>query len=287
MLQHTFCHIHRISERKERELWAAGIHSWQAAIAADSLGVARVNHDTLKRNLDESLARLHHGDSHYFAQHLPSQQLWRLFSDFRHRIGYLDIETTGLSGHFDKVTTVAVYDGQEIHTYVQGRNLDRFPKDIRRYEVLVTYNGKCFDVPFIEAFFRTKLPQVHLDLRYILKRLGFTGGLKGCEHKMGLNRGELEGVDGFMAVLLWGEYQNNGNAHALDTLLRYNVQDVLSLEVLLVRAYNLLLAATPFARSGSLDLPKQPENPFPADALTLRRLMRQFGWHYGEERFRR
>ncbi|MEW6742382.1 MAG: ribonuclease H-like domain-containing protein [Planctomycetota bacterium] len=243
----------------------------------------RVSHDALKRHLDESLARLDRADPYYFAERLPNAQQWRLFPDFRHRVAYLDIETTGLSGDFDEVTTIAIYDGQAIHTYIQGENLERFPKDIRHYDVLVTYNGKCFDVPFLEAFFRMKLPQVHLDLRYILKRLGFTGGLKGCERKLGLHRGALEGVDGFMAVLLWGEYKNEASARALDTLLCYNVQDVLSLEVLLVKAFNLLVGATPFARECTLEVPVQPENPFPADVKIVRRLMKRVPWHYEDE----
>lgn len=40
-----------------------------------------------------------------------------------------------------------------IKTYVQGQNLDEFAGDIRSYQVIITYNGKSFDIPFIESFF--------------------------------------------------------------------------------------------------------------------------------------
>ena len=35
MLQHTFCHLPGISVTTERQLWAAGIDSWDAALAVD------------------------------------------------------------------------------------------------------------------------------------------------------------------------------------------------------------------------------------------------------------
>jgi len=38
-------------------------------------------------------------------------------------------------------------------------------------------------------------------------------------------------------VLLWNEYQKTGDQKALDTLLAYNVQDMIILENLMVKAY--------------------------------------------------
>jgi uncharacterized protein YprB with RNaseH-like and TPR domain len=78
--------------------------------------------------------------------------------------------------------------------------------------------------------------QAHLDLRYILKSLGHSGGLKSCEHQLGLARGDLEGVNGYFAVLLWKNYRN-GNKKALDTLLAYNIVDTVNLEKLMMYAF--------------------------------------------------
>jgi uncharacterized protein YprB with RNaseH-like and TPR domain len=46
---------------------------------------------------------------------------------------------------------------------VQGDNLNDFMHDIREYSTVVTYNGKSFDVPFIERFFRIKMHHTHID----------------------------------------------------------------------------------------------------------------------------
>jgi uncharacterized protein YprB with RNaseH-like and TPR domain len=120
-------------------------------------------------------------------------------------------------------------------------------------------------VPCIEACLDCRLPQAHLDLRYLLKSLGYTGGLEGCERALGMTRPGLEDIDGYFAVLLWAEYQRTGKEAALETLLAYNVEDVLTLERLAVLAYNRKLEQTPFAGSRQLPQPKTAANQFRAD----------------------
>jgi hypothetical protein len=99
--------------------------------------------------------------------------------------------------------------------------------------------------------------------------LGFKGGLKGCERQLGLDRGDLKDIDGFFAVLLWGEYQRTGDQKALDTLLAYNIQDTINLETLIVTAYNMKLKETPFYESHCIEEPTLPGNPFIADLGTV------------------
>jgi uncharacterized protein YprB with RNaseH-like and TPR domain len=60
-----------------------------------------------------------------------------------------------------------------------------------------------------------------------------------------MDRGDLNDIDGFFAVLLWDEYQRTGDQQALDTLLAYNIQDTVTLENLVVTAYNMKLKDTP------------------------------------------
>jgi len=280
MLSNTFCHIPRVSPKVEERLWAEGLLSWEAMQKASKLPVTRVTLETVQRHIQESLLNLEDDNPHYFADHLPANLQWRLFPEFRHSIAYLDIETTGLSAGANAVTTIALYDGLTIKYYIQGQNLGDFARDIEEYKLLVTYNGKCFDIPFLRQTFGLPLQQAHIDLRYVLFKLGFRGGLKGCEKQMGIERHELEGVDGFMAVCLWEDYQRRHNSRALDTLLAYNIADVLGLETLLVKAYNLLLKPTPFETTHTISLPTPPENPFKADVSTLRRLMSELPWHY-------
>ena len=260
MIQNTFCHLPGITTTVERQLWADGVTCWDHLRQCTHPKVAR-KLTSLDVHITESTTRLRDADPAYFANRLASREHWRLLGDFRDGIAYLDIETTGLSS-YDHLTTIALYDGRQVRHYIHGQNLDDFGRDIREYRLLVTYNGKCFDVPFIERALGVRLPQAHVDLRYVLKALGYSGGLKGVEKRLGMDREELEGVDGFLAVLLWREYQRRGDREVLETLLAYNVQDVLNLETLAVFAYNQNVKTTP------LGLTLAPAKPLRRDCQT-------------------
>jgi uncharacterized protein YprB with RNaseH-like and TPR domain len=276
MLRNTFCHIPGIGPRTERDLWGAGLTSWDAALAQDTARPASLRPSCLD-HLRESVARHAAGDAAYFSARLSAAQQWRLFAAFRDRCAYLDIETTGMASWRDQVTTVTLYDGRSVRCFVRGDNLDDFPAAVAAYRVLVTYNGRCFDVPFLERCFGIALDQAHIDLRYVLKGLGISGGLKRCEQQCGLRRGDLEEVDGYMAVQLWHE-QRRGSRTALETLLAYNVQDTVNLETLLVLAHNRHVADTPFAASHALELPAPAVNPFRPDAGLVQRLAAARRW---------
>ena len=170
------------------------------------------------------------------------------------------------------ITTIALYDGHEIKTYVHGQNLEDFIDEIYKYKVIVTYNGKSFDIPFIESFFNIRLNHAQIDLRYVLYRLGYRGGLKGVERQLGTDRGNLRDVDGFFAVLLWDEYLKTKNRQVLETLLAYNVQDTITLENLMVTAYNMKLKRTPFFDNLLIEESTPPVNPLSADLATIDRI---------------
>lgn len=250
--------------------------SWDALDQAASTLGARQN-ERLNSHLEESQRQLTDGNASFFSRTMPASEHWRLYPDFRDSVAYVDIETTGLGGAGDHITTIALYDGRTIRHYVHEQNLADFAQDIRDYRLLVTYNGKCFDLPVLRASFGIALDQAHVDLRYVLASLGYKGGLKGCERRLGLDRGDLTGVDGYFAVLLWREYQMRKNPQALETLLAYNIRDVVNLESLLIHAYNLKAAQTPFGSSVALAQPPQPSEPFQAHAPTIQRLLRQYG----------
>ena len=269
MLQNTFIHIQSIGAITEQRLWESGLSNWDAFSDDISIPLSGKRRYLLQQGIEESRQHLYQNNPVYFSKCLPANQSWRLFPEFKNSTAYLDIETTGLDRQFNKITTIALYDGQEIKTYVNGQNLDDFIKDIQQYKVIVTYNGKSFDIPFIEGFFNIRLNHAQIDLRYVLYSLGFRGGLKGVERQLGNDRGNLRDVDGFFAVLLWNEYQKNGDQKALDTLLAYNVQDTVTLENLMVTAYNLKLRQTPFYDNLLIDESTLPANPFRADLTTI------------------
>lgn len=264
MLQHTFCHINGIGTKTEKMLWQSGILSWGDWHEHPRHKLSKRSRLEIPEIFETSLDALEKNDPLFFCDRLGVDDQWRIFSHFRNSTCFLDIETTGLSME-SEITTIALYDGTRINYYINGHNLHDFVEDIQNYTVLVSYNGKGFDVPFLQKFFQIELNQAHIDLRFVLARLGFKGGLKGCEKQLGINRGALDGVDGYFAVLLWHRYQQYNDEKALETLLAYNIEDTVNLERLLVEAYNRNLAKTPFAEELFLPYPPAPELPFQPD----------------------
>ena len=123
MLRHTFCHIPGIGEKTERQLWSAGLTTWDAVLDQEnrrrSGPARRLPADLLRESAEHHAGR----NPGWFADRLPPAECWRLFADFRDRCAYLDIETTGME-YYDQITTITLYDGRSIRTYVQGRNLE-------------------------------------------------------------------------------------------------------------------------------------------------------------------
>ena len=182
----------------------------------------------------------HLADAAYFAARLQAGEHWRLFKHFRPRAAYLDIETTGTVWPGLLVTVVGLYDGRNMRQFIQGHNLQQFPRALAEFDLLVTFNGTQFDLPVLKAYFpELQLPPAHVDLRFLMARLGFKGGLKKIEPRFGIRRPKaVDGMDGYMAVLLWQRYQR-GDRGALDLLLTYNREDVINLEVLMDAAFHM------------------------------------------------
>jgi len=246
MLHHSFSHIPSVGVTTERRIWSSGIGSMDEFIESPPDFLSQNKSKKLTNHIQLSKEKIITKDARYFYVNLPSKEHWRMFKEFQDSTVYLDIETTGLGSPGDIITTIALYDGQSIKYYINGKNLNDFKNDIVKYGVIVTYNGKTFDIPFIENYFGINISHAHLDLRYILYSLGYSGGLKSCEQQLGIGRtGSLADVDGFFAVLLWNDYKKKRNEKSLETLLSYNIEDVLNLEYLMIEAYNKKLQEIP------------------------------------------
>jgi uncharacterized protein YprB with RNaseH-like and TPR domain len=240
MLCHTFQHIPGLGERRERALWRRGISTWDDLLAApQDSGLP----PTLLRDAQAiiylSQEALRQGNIYFFAQLLPVREHWRLYGDFQDVTAYLDIETGPLGHGRQGITVIGLFDGQEFRSFVRGDNLHTFEAYLRRYDLLVTFNGKSFDLPMIERELGIPIYQAQIDLRLFLHQLGCHGGLKRIERQWGIYReDEIAGLTGFDAVLLWARYRH-GDAAALQRLIAYNRADVVNLEVLLKRGYEL------------------------------------------------
>jgi uncharacterized protein YprB with RNaseH-like and TPR domain len=266
MLRHTFVHVPGIGEKRERDLWQRGFTDWTAFRNGHPEGGWR---DLILEHLDDARA----------AAELPRRESWRLAREFPGRTVFLDIETTGLSFTADSVTCVGVSDGARTRAFVRGRDLDAFPESLDSVDLLVTYNGSSFDLPVLRsAFPRVDFDRFHhIDLRIPLHRLGVKGGLKGAERQLGIVRDRsLDGVDGFMAVLLWRAHRS-GSPTALDTLIRYCLEDVANLKPLLALAYNRLVAGLPL-KVEPIDDDTRPPIAHEADPELVAALLRKSAW---------
>ena len=117
-------------------------------------------------------------------------------------------------------------------------NLNEFEIEMAAYDIMVTFNGSNFDIPHLKkAFPGISLPPSHIDLMFLMKNLGYSGGLKKIEKSFDLRRApEIDGLNGYDAVRLWQAYLN-GHESALDLLLDYNAADILNLQPLMEFAF--------------------------------------------------
>lgn len=246
MLTNSFLLLDRIGEQTEKNLWENGITDWQDYRSADS--IPRVSdrrkqqHDGFLQKAEKNLEK---SNGAFFDHAVPQSEQWRIYREFQNEVAYLDIETTGLEPERNDITTISIYDGDEARTLVKGQDLTekRLAKELSQHSLLVTFNGKRFDVPFIKEHFDVRFDMPHVDLMYACKKLGLTGGLKSIEKQIGLSREEVDDIDGREAIRLWKQYKR-GDEDALETLVTYNQKDVINLEPLMDETYTRLTDQT-------------------------------------------
>ena len=202
--------------------------------------------------------------------------------------GFFDIETTGLSGGTGTYCFLAALgtfteNAFRVRQYFLADLLEErammtvLTDDLRSCEVVVTYNGRCFDVPCVDTrmlLARFPSPFEHaynLDLLYTVRRL-YRHRLESCrlsdaeQGLLGFQRDD--DIPGWMAPSLYFDYLRAGRVAPLRGVLRHNRDDVLSTLGLLAHATEL------FAN----------ESPKPEDAVALARWWEQTG---GGERARK
>ncbi|MFW6448828.1 MAG: ribonuclease H-like domain-containing protein [Halobacteriota archaeon] len=225
-VENSFIPVRGVGQRTEQRLWREGITHWNA-FEPEVLG-GRTGR-RVEAFIDTASERLAAGDAAFFAEAFPTKCRWRLYENFRESTVFLDNETTGLSQRHHDVTVVSLHDATGTRTLVRGRDLtrERLCDALDGADLLVTYNGRRFDVPFLERAFDLPIDLPHLDLMYPCRRLDLTGGLKVVERTLGVDRDEPD-ISGRDAVRLWRRYEA-GDSAALDTLIRYNRDDTVNL----------------------------------------------------------
>ncbi len=237
MLRNTFLFLPKVRAATEQKIWRQGISDWNEFIEARKVyGFSAVRKENAHRKIHEFKAELWNDNLNYLAKSLPGSEHWRLYDTFRDEAVFLDIET---NGYYGGITVIGLYDGDDTKTFIRGYNLDRslLEKELEKHKLVVTFNGSSFDLPVIERFFGLRVHKPHVDLRHVCARVGLTGGLKSIEKQVGIRRAEeVEGVSGSDAVYLWEQFKSTKDTDYLNTLVKYNEEDIVNLKPLADKA---------------------------------------------------
>jgi uncharacterized protein YprB with RNaseH-like and TPR domain len=213
-------------------LWQEGILTWEDFLISPAIPSLS---DSRKKKYDNHLAmaqsHLEKNDSSYFSRYLHPSEHWRAYEPWKDNACFLDIETTGF---YHGITMVGIYSQKGYTHFVRGINLEKetLQAELEQYNMLITFYGKAFDMPFIERELGIKTEVPHYDLCFAGRKIGLRGGLKKVEQKLGICRDrDIQGLNGFDAVRLWRAYER-GDEQSLETLIRYNRADTVNLRIL-------------------------------------------------------
>ena len=238
MLNSTFLHIDGIGAKTEKALWANGVTTLDgfAKKMPKQLNMFKGGSNPLELSMDA----LQRGDADYFASVLESREYYRIALSCPNDVLFLDIETTGLSLYYDKITLTGWSVNRHFDILLADDDHTKLAEALNNAKVLVTFNGTQFDLKFLaKAYPDLNFPKAHIDLRYFCKRVGMKGGQKAIENEIGLNR-EID-VVGENAPVLWHEYRR-GDEAALQTLIEYNHADVEGMKAIFEHALQKYLA---------------------------------------------
>ncbi len=164
---------------------------------------------------------------------------------------YIDIETTGLSSQINDIISITILVNEENnHTIYQLFSIcdeDEkeailfFIKLIKDKKYIVTYNGKSFDIPFLNTkinkylidFDLNNLISIDLykDMQCIKQNLNIENTkLKTVESYFGIIRNDqLSGKD---IIKLYESYKIHNKAEHMELILYHNYEDVLYLPLI-------------------------------------------------------
>jgi uncharacterized protein YprB with RNaseH-like and TPR domain len=172
------------------------------------------------------------------------------------RAVFLDTETTGLAGGAGTAAFligVGWVDGERFRVrqyfmrdyHEEAALLRGLADELGRFDLLVTFNGKMFDVPLLEARFRLnrgRFPLAgarHLDLLHPARRL-WKARLESC--RLQALEGELMGlrragdIPGEQIPQVYFDWVRRRDARMLARVFEHNRQDIVSLAALAVLA---------------------------------------------------
>jgi len=237
LIQNSFIFLEKVKKGVEENLRKQGIVNWDSFLSKHNVrGISKSRKLYYDRKITEARKALYNFDSTYFKNTLPSSEYYLLYDFFKEDTVFLDIETTGLSPRYNEITMIGLYDGINTKTLIKNINLDIkvLKEELKKYKLMVTFNGSSFDIPFLNKQYPDLLPDIpNFDLRIITRRLGLTGGLKNIEKKLGINRRNIiDDFSGGDALTLWKMYKSTGDDYYLKLLIEYNEEDIINLKII-------------------------------------------------------
>ena len=179
----------------------------------------------------------------------------------RSKVLYLDTETSGLAGGTGtyvflvglgyytaegfQVNQVFLKDPSEEPAF-----LETLSELLAGYDVIVTYNGKTFDVPLLKTRYMLGRQQDpfgsfgHVDLLHLSRRIWKERlerrALSDLEHHILQFQRSVDEVPGWMIPQIYFDYLKSGDARPLEGVIYHNTMDVLSMAALFTLTANLL-----------------------------------------------
>ena len=201
--------------------------------------------DVIKNGSPEEIVKLfqdvHKGNDPLllgFSHALPKEELL-----------YFDIETLGMFQSPIILFGCGVWKGNDLKvTQYLLRDIEEEPAALyltgqvfKKHTHVVTYNGKGFDVPYLNnrlAYYgeKTVKPAMHFDLLFPTRRL-YGAGVPDCRlgtveaHVLGIPR--EDDLPGYLVPAYYQNYLRTRNFAILDPIMKHNEQDVANLALLL------------------------------------------------------
>ena len=237
MIRGALQHLPGLGPERLKRLAEDGIGDWLSL--RENLAAARLGpggRDRLLAAIEACEQAVQARDLPFLTRTFAPRDQWRILAAFHDEAAYFDIETSGLDV-YSHITLIAAEHRGELKTFLFNENLDEFLDLVEDVGLLVSFNGASFDVPrVLQQFHIPALNCGHIDLRWLCYHDQLRGGLKEIERTLDIARpGDLDGVSGEDAVMLWRLWDDREHRGARELLVRYCCADVLALKLLAAR----------------------------------------------------
>ena len=153
MLKSTFQHLKGISKKKEQELWNNGTLTWDMYKKKIGEQFTLFDRDYSHHKLIETEKSYKNQDMVFFKENLNPSEYYRIALEYPNDVLFLDIETTGLSLYYDKITIVGWSLGKKYGVYQIDGDENLLKIALSTAKVIVTFNGTMFDLKFLKKHF--------------------------------------------------------------------------------------------------------------------------------------